>query len=236
MLLDPQALLENLGPWALAGLSLIIFIESGVLFPFLPGDSLLVTAGLLHDKLGLAVATIAICAFVAAFLGDQVGYFLGSRFGRRLFKPNARILKTEYLERAEVFFARYGGPALILGRFVPIVRTYVPLAAGTSRYKYPKFLLFNVIGAFLWAVGLTVIGSLLSGFPFITEHIDILAIVIVVISVGPIVVHALIERRRAKRVGGAGAGGGVGGGAGAGAGAGAAPSSDGPSVESRPEV
>ncbi|ROQ41377.1 membrane-associated protein [Frondihabitans sp. PhB188] len=199
MLLDPQALLENLGPWGLVGLSIIIFIESGVLFPFLPGDSLLVTAGLLHDKLGLAVATIAICAFVAAFLGDQVGYFLGNRFGRRLFKPDARILKTEYLERAEAFFARYGGPALILGRFVPIVRTYVPLAAGASGYTYRKFLLWNVTGAALWAGGLTVIGSLLSGFPFITEHIDVLAIVIVLISVGPIVVHGLLERRKAKR-------------------------------------
>lgn len=199
MILDPETILNSLGPWALGGLSLMIFIESGVLFPFLPGDSLLVTAGLLHEHLGLSVWLIASCAFVAAVLGDSVGYFLGNRFGRRLFKPDARVLKTEYLERAEAFFVKYGGPALILGRFVPIVRTYVPLAAGASGYTYRRFILWNVTGAALWAGGLTIIGSLLSGFPFITEHIDVLAIVIVVISVVPILIHALIERSKSKR-------------------------------------
>ncbi|GAA4665337.1 DedA family protein [Frondihabitans cladoniiphilus] len=199
MLPDPAALLEGLGPWALAGLSLMIFIESGVLFPFLPGDSLLVTAGLLHDALDLSVWVIAICGFVAAALGDSVGYFLGSRFGRRLFKPDARILKTSHLRQAEEFFEKYGGAALILGRFVPIVRTYVPLAAGATRYRYPKFLLFNLVGAALWAGGLTIVGSLLSGFPVITENIDVLAIVLVLISVVPIAIHALLQRRKSKR-------------------------------------
>lgn len=195
MILDPATLLADLGPWALLGLSVIVFIESGVLFPFLPGDSLLVTAGLLHPQLGLSVPVIALCAFVAAALGDNVGYLLGSRFGRRLFKPDARILKTSHLLQAEAFFEKHGGKALILGRFVPIVRTYVPLAAGTSRYRYPRFLVFNMIGAAVWAGGLTVIGSLLSGLPFITDHIDVLAILIVVISVLPIVIHALVKRR-----------------------------------------
>lgn len=202
MLLDPTTLLDDLGPWALSGISLIIFIESGVLFPFLPGDSLLVTAGLLHESLGLSVAVIAICAFVAAALGDQVGYFLGNRFGRRLFTDDARILKTAHLREAEAFFARHGGKALILGRFVPIVRTYVPLAAGTSRYRYRSFLLWNLVGAALWAGGLTVLGSLLGGLPIVAENIDVLAVVIVLVSVGPIVISGLhrrsMNRKRAR--------------------------------------
>ncbi|WP_255465259.1 DedA family protein [Frigoribacterium sp. NBH87] len=199
LLFDPEALLPALGPWALAGISLMIFIESGVLFPFLPGDSLLFTAGLLHEPLGLEVWVIALCAFVAAFLGDQVGFFLGHTFGRRWFRPDARVLKTAHLEKAEAFFARYGGVSLILGRFVPIVRTYVPLAAGTAGYTYRKFVVFNVVGAFLWAVGMVVLGSLLGGVPIIRDHVDVWAIVLVVVSVMPIVVtvlrKALVGRR-----------------------------------------
>ena len=203
LLFDPEALLPALGPWALAGISLMVFIESGVLFPFLPGDSLLFTAGLLHEALGLQVWVIALCAFVAAFLGDQVGFFLGHTFGRKWFKPDARILKTAHLEKAEAFFAKYGGLSLVLGRFVPIVRTYVPLAAGTANYRYRKFIAFNVIGAFLWAVGVTVLGSLLGDVPIIRDHVDVWAIVIVFVSVAPILVTVLrktLVSRREKRV------------------------------------
>ncbi|KQR66003.1 DedA family protein [Frigoribacterium sp. Leaf172] len=187
-ILDPQTLLAGMGPWVLGGLSLMIFVESGLLFPFLPGDSLLVTAGLLHQSLGLSVA---LCAFVAAAAGDQVGFFLGHRFGRRWFRPDARVLKTAHLEQAEAFFERHGGKALVLGRFVPVVRTFVPLAAGTSGYPYRRFIVWNLTGAFLWAVGMTVLGSLLGGLPFVADHIDLLAVGLVVVSVLPIVVTAL---------------------------------------------
>ena len=200
LLFDPEALLPALGPWALAGISLMVFIESGVLFPFLPGDSLLFTAGLLHEALGLQVWVIALCAFVAAVLGDQVGFFLGHRFGRRWFRPDARILKTAHLEKAEAFFAKYGGLSLVLGRFVPIVRTYVPLAAGTAGYTYRKFVVFNVLGAFLWAVGMTVLGSLLGGIPIIRDHVDVWAIVLVVVSVLPVLVTLLRSFLSARRV------------------------------------
>jgi membrane-associated protein len=199
LLFDPESLLPALGPWALAGISIMIFIESGVLFPFLPGDSLLFTAGLLHEALGLQVWTIALCAFVAAFLGDQVGYLLGNRFGRRWFRPDARILKTAHLEKAEAFFAKYGGVSLILGRFVPIVRTYVPLAAGTAGYRYRRFLLFNVVGAFVWAVGMVVLGSLLGGIPLIRNHVDVWAIVLVLLSVTPVLITGLRSILRGRR-------------------------------------
>lgn len=196
---DPASILTGLGPYALIGLAVIVFIESGVLFPFLPGDSILVTAGLLHERLGLQVWLIALVAFVAAAAGDQVGYLLGDKFGSRLFKDDARVLKTARLRETESFFARYGGRALILGRFVPIVRTFVPLAAGSAHYPYRRFLPWNLTGAFLWAVGVTVLGSLLGGVPFVAENIDVLLSVVVFISVAPILGNFVRARVRARK-------------------------------------
>jgi membrane-associated protein len=197
--LDPSSLLSALGPWALVGVAVIVFIESGVLFPFLPGDSLLVTAGLLHQRLGLEVWVIALVAFLAAAAGDQVGYLLGDKIGVRLFKDDAKILKTSRLRETEAFFEKYGGRALVLGRFVPVVRTYVPFAAGSARYPYRKFLPWNLAGAFLWAVGVTVLGSLLGGVPFVTKNIDILLTAVVVVSLLPVIINVLIKRVRSRR-------------------------------------
>lgn len=195
-LTDPEALLQGLGGWALGVVAVIVFIESGVLFPFLPGDSLIFTAGLLHDSLGLNLAALIAVIVSAAFLGDQVGYWLGRRFGRRLFADDAKVLKTRYLLSAETFFLRYGGRSLILARFVPFARTFVPLAAGIAHYQYRKFLLWNVLGALLWGAGLTVAGSLLGGVPFIAGHVDLIALVIVVVSVVPTVVEVIRQVRR----------------------------------------
>lgn len=200
--MDVQALLEAVGPWALAVIAGFVFIESGLLFPFLPGDSLLVTAGLAHRALGLSVPVIALVAFVAAAAGDQVGYLIGDRVGTRLFKDDARVLKTSRLRETEAFFARYGGRALVLGRFVPVIRTYVPLAAGSARYPYRRFLPWNLLGAFLWAVGVTVVGSLLGGVPFIADNIDVLLTVVVLVSVLPVIVDGVRKRRRARRAAG----------------------------------
>jgi membrane-associated protein len=197
--MDVQSLLEGAGPWALVVIAVLVFIESGVLFPFLPGDSLLITAGLAHRQLGLEVPVIALVAFVAAAAGDQVGYLLGDRFGTRWFKDDAKILKTSRLRETEAFFAKYGGRALVLGRFVPVVRTFVPLAAGSARYPYRRFLPWNLTGAFLWAVGVTVAGSLLGGVPFITDNIDVLLTVVVLVSVLPIVVQQVRKRVKARR-------------------------------------
>jgi membrane-associated protein len=197
--MDVQSLLESVGPWALAVIALFVFIESGLLFPFLPGDSLLVTAGLAHESLGLSIPVIAGVAFVAAAAGDQVGYLLGNRFGSRLFKEDARVLKASRLRETEAFFEKYGGRALVLGRFVPVIRTYVPLAAGSARYPYRRFLPWNLTGAFLWAVGVTVVGSLLGGVPFITDNIDVLLTVIVLISVLPVIISQVRRHARARR-------------------------------------
>ncbi|WP_026927652.1 DedA family protein [Granulicoccus phenolivorans] len=185
-LFDPVTLLNGWGPWALLGIALMVFIESGVLFPFLPGDSLLFTAGLLHQPLNLTLPVLILVAAVAAILGDQVGYFLGIKFGRKLFKPDARFLKTAYLEKAERFFAKYGGVSLVLARFVPLVRTYVPLVAGMARYRYPRFLLWNIIGGTAWATVMIVAGSLLGGVPFVRDHVDLIAVAIVALSLIPV--------------------------------------------------
>ena len=114
---NPESLLVAMGPWVLSGTMLIVLIESGVLFPVLPGESLLFTAGLLHDRLGLHLPTLIAMVVVAAFLGAQIGYFLGAKWGRRFFKPDARILKTAHLEKAEHYFTNYGGRSLVIGTF-----------------------------------------------------------------------------------------------------------------------
>ncbi|QAY70932.1 DedA family protein [Xylanimonas protaetiae] len=197
-LLDPAGLLHSWGAWALLGVAVVVFIESGVLFPFLPGDSLLVTAAILGPGIGLSPVAVAVVAAVAAVAGDQAGYTIGRRFGRRLFTPDARVLRTSRLEEAERFFARFGPAALVLGRFVPVVRTYVPLAAGVADLRYGRFARWNVLGAVLWAVGLTVVGVLLGGIPFVAGHIDVLAVVVVAVSVAPIAISAGVGWRRTR--------------------------------------
>ncbi|SDR03031.1 membrane-associated protein [Curtobacterium sp. UNCCL20] len=192
---DATSLLHTFGPWVLLGIGLVVFVESGVLFPFLPGDSLLVTAAILSSALGITPWQIILVGVVAAFLGDQVGFWLGRRVGRRLFRDDARVLRTSRLQEAEAFFARYGALALVLGRFVPIVRTYVPLAAGTADLRWRRFTLWNLVGGIAWVVGMTVVGVLLGGIPFVAHNIDVLSVVIVVVSVLPVVIGALRARR-----------------------------------------
>ncbi|WP_263732276.1 DedA family protein [Cellulomonas sp. SG140] len=192
--ISPEPLLHALGPWALVGIAVMIFVESGVLFPFLPGDSLILTAVLLRAQLGLSPWAIAGVALAAAVAGDQTGYWLGHRFGRRFFRDDARVLTTARLAEAERFFDRYGPVSLVLARFVPIVRTYVPLVAGTARLRYRRFVVWNVTGALLWVVGLTLVALLLGGIPFVAKNIDLLAIVVVVVSVLPLVVTGLRRR------------------------------------------
>jgi membrane-associated protein len=201
VIFDPQAFLTGLGAAVLVGLAIMVFIESGLLFPFLPGDSLLFTAGLLaaSNVIHVPVWVIIVVAFVAAAAGDQVGYLLGHKFGRRLFKPEARILKTRRLDEAERFFAKYGGAALILGRFVPVIRTYVPLAAGAAEYRYRKFLVWNLSGAALWTVSVTTLGVLLGGIAFVRNNIDVIVIVIVIVSVLPIAVNVVVRLLRNRR-------------------------------------
>lgn len=189
-LLDAGTLLQGFGPWVLVGVAIVVFIESGVLFPFLPGDSLLVTAAILRHDLEIRVGLLVLVAAIAAIIGDQMGFWLGRRFGRGLFKNDARVLKTKHLHEAEAFFAKHGPFALVIGRFVPIVRTYVPLAAGTADMTYRKFLSWNVLGACGWVISMTLVGVLLGDIPGIAHRIDAIMLVVVGLSVLPIVMSA----------------------------------------------
>lgn len=197
-LLDPAALLHSFGPWVLLGIAAIVFVESGVLFPFLPGDSLILTAAILAPALGVPLWLIALVAVLAAIAGDQAGYTIGRRLGRRLFRPDARVLRTSRLEEAERFFARYGAAALVLGRFVPVVRTYVPLAAGTAALRYGRFALWNAIGGVVWVLVLTTAGEKLGGIPLVADHIDVLMILVVLVSLVPLGVTALLRWRSTR--------------------------------------
>ncbi|MCS5497098.1 VTT domain-containing protein [Cnuibacter physcomitrellae] len=195
-LLDPSGLLVGAGPWALAVVAAMIFIETGLLFPFLPGDSLIFTAALLSTQLGLPLWAVIGTVAIAAILGDSVGYWIGHRFGRRLFKPHARILKLRYLERADAFFAKYGPHSLVLARFVPVVRTFIPPVVGASRMHYMRFFAWNTIGGVAWALVLGLAGFFLGRIPVIADNVELIAVGIVVVSVIPIAVAFFRERRR----------------------------------------
>jgi membrane-associated protein len=159
-ILDPTHLIDTFG---LAGLLVIIFLESGIFPAPLPGDSLLFTAGLLAaaHKYGLHIVPIAVGAFVCAFAGAQIGYEIGERYGTRLFKPGARFFKPEYEERSHEFFERQGPKAVLLARFIPIVRTIAPIMAGVSEMRRRTFAFYNLVGALIWAAGLSIAGFVL---------------------------------------------------------------------------
>jgi membrane-associated protein len=205
--LDPQKLLESLG---LIGLFAIVFAESGILIGFfLPGDSLLFTAGLATygitfsdggDVFQLAngnIAVVVIGVVLAAIAGDQVGYAFGRKVGPALFtRPESRLFKPSYVESAEKFFAKHGSKSIVLARFVPIVRTFTPIVAGVSNMHYSTFVRFNIIGGVIWGAGLTLIGYTLGRtFPAIGDNIEIAVLVIVVVSLLPIAIEFLRHRR-----------------------------------------
>lgn len=189
--MDAATLLEAFGPWVIGGIALVVFIESGVLFPFLPGDSLLVTAAVLRHELHVSLWVLIAVGMIAAIAGDQVGYWIGHRFGRGLFKKDARLLKLEYLNTAEDFFRKHGSLALVLGRFVPIVRTFIPVAAGTAGMRYKKFIGWNVSGAVAWVLSMNLVGVFLGNIPGIADSIEKIMLLIIALSVAPIVIKGL---------------------------------------------
>lgn len=208
--LDPQKLLESVG---LIGLFVIVFAESGILIGFfLPGDSLLFTAGLAtyglviregEDKFQLAngnIWIVVIGVVLAAIAGDQVGYAFGKKVGPSLFKrPESRLFKPAYVESAEKFFAKHGSKSIVLARFVPIVRTFTPIVAGVSNMHYRTFVKFNIIGGVLWGAGLTVLGYTLGrAFPAIGDNIEIAVLVIVFVSLLPVAIEFIRHRRKPK--------------------------------------
>ncbi len=190
---DLESLIRTAGYLGLFG---IIFAETGLLIGFfLPGDSLLFTAGFLASQDYLNIWLLVAVCFVAAVSGDAVGYAFGNRVGRRLFqRPESRLFRPEYLRRAEIFFEQHGGKAIILASFMPIVRTFVPIIAGVGAMRYPRFAAFNVIGALLWAVGLPIAGYFLGkSIPNVDRYLLPIILVIIVVSIAPTAIHVWRE-------------------------------------------
>jgi membrane-associated protein len=209
--LNPQIFLADpaLAPWVVLLVCGIIFAETGLLIGFfLPGDSMLFTAGLLvaTDTIKFNIWLFAALIIVAAIVGNQTGYLIGSKAGPAIFnKPDSKLFKRENVESAHAFFEKHGGKALILARFVPIIRTFVPVIVGVAQMSKRKFFLFNVIGAVLWGGGVTLLGYLLGDrVPWVRDNLDIIFIIIVLASVIPIgieVLRGLSYKRQAANFG-----------------------------------
>lgn len=205
--LDPSTIITNLvgwlGAWAVVGVCAVIFAETGLLIGFfLPGDSLLFTLGMFvgSGDIGTPLGVVLPVVFVAAVLGNSTGYLIGHRVGPRVFdRPDSRFFKREYVDRTHAFFERHGGKAIILAQFVPIVRTFTPVAAGVGRMNYRHFVTYNLIGALLWAVGVTSLGYWLGGFAFVQHNIEYILVAIVLVSVVPMIVEALRKGREVRR-------------------------------------
>lgn len=208
--LDPNTLIAGFGAFALIGVAFIVFAETGLLVGFLlPGDTLLVITGLLAfpgDKqlIQIDIWWVAGAIGLAAFLGGEVGYLIGHKAGPRIFeRKETGLFSIENVRRTNHFFERFGGLAVILARFVPIVRTFAPVAAGVGHMNYRKYSLYNLIGALIWAAGLTVGGYLLGYIPpvanFVSNYIDIILLGAVVVTLIPTVYHYVQSSRKARK-------------------------------------
>jgi membrane-associated protein len=216
--LQPDTIIAWLGPWALVGLALIIFAECGLLLGFfLPGDSLLFTAGLFVAQGAIDAPLWLVCLILvaAAVIGNATGYWVGYKAGPAIFdKPQSRLFKPEHVVKTQGFFDRYGNRAIVLARFVPIVRTFITVTAGAGRMDPRKFFTvmagvgrmearryftYSVIGGVAWAAGVTVLGFWLGQFAFVRSNIELMLILVVALSLVPILVEVLRARRKPRR-------------------------------------
>ena len=185
------------GAWVYALLFAIVFTETGVVvMPFLPGDSLLFVVGAMAAAGGMDITTVMTVLVAAALTGDNVNYWIGRWAGPKVFRAEeSRWFSRKYLERTHAFYERHGGKAIIIARFVPIVRTYVPFVAGIGTMSYARFLGFSVVGALLWVVSLCLAGYWFGNIPLVKDNLGAVIVIIVAISVTPIAVEFLRARR-----------------------------------------
>jgi membrane-associated protein len=197
--LDPDQLISTFG---LLGLLVIVFAECGLLIGFfLPGDSLLFTAGLLvaDDKIHQPLWLVCVLVCIAAIAGNQVGYLIGRKAGPTLFsKPDSRLFKQEYVDKTYAFFDKHGAKAIVLARFVPIVRTFITVIAGVGKMDYRTYTIYSVIGGVLWGAGVTSLGYALGGVDFVRNHIELILLAIVLVSVLPIGFELARARSRSR--------------------------------------
>ena len=189
-------LVNNYGPWIYAILFAVIFCETGlVVMPFLPGDSLLFIAGAVAAGGGMDPALLAGLLMAAAILGDSTNYVIGRTAGERLFRnPNSKIFRKDYLQRTHDFYERHGGKTVTLARFLPILRTFAPFVAGIAHMHYPRFLAFSVAGSLLWVGGLVTLGYFFGNVPFIKQHLSLMVVAIILLSLIPMILGLLRGR------------------------------------------
>ena len=216
--LDPETIITAAGPWALLVVCLIIFAETGLLIGFLlPGDTLLIIAGLLSHStavapngvFGINVWWVSLLIGLSAFVGGEVGYLIGHKAGPTIFeRKESGLFSVKNVERTNAFFERFGGLTVILARFVPIVRTFAPIAAGVGHMNKWKYTLYNLIGAVIWGFGLTMLGYAVGLIPpvrdFVTSYIDVVLLAVVVLTLVPTVFHTIQSSRKAKKAARAG--------------------------------
>ncbi len=207
--LDPNWLLDRFGQQMFLVSAVIVFVECGLLFPVLPGDSLLFSVGLFirradsgHPGLQVSLAVACLVLSLVAFAGNVVGYEIGRAAGPALYRRKGRFLRPEYFERTRVFFERYGKTALVLGRFVPVVRTFITVVAGVSGMSRRRFYTWSLVGAVLWASTVTGLGYLLGGVEFLQRNIEVVLLVVVAVSLLPALFEWLRHRWAAPAVDG----------------------------------
>jgi membrane-associated protein len=205
--LDPHHLIEGAGPWALLLVCAIIFAETGLLIGFIfPGDTLLLITGLLtfRHMIHIDIWWVALAIGLAAFLGGEAGYYIGKKSGPAIFeRKETGLISMDSVRRTNAFFAKYGAAAVIIARFVPVVRTFAPVAAGVGKMNYRKYSLYNAIGAFIWGAGVTFVGYLLGNIrpvaDFVIRYIDVILIAVVLLTLIPTLFHYFRSRIRARR-------------------------------------
>ncbi|WP_292834477.1 VTT domain-containing protein [Microbacterium sp.] len=206
--LDPELIINSAGPWALLVVCFIIFAETGLLIGFLlPGDTLLLISGLLthtSNVFGVNIWIVALLISLSAFVGGELGYYIGHKGGPAVFeRKESGLFSRKNVERTNSFFERYGGLTVILARFVPVVRTFAPVAAGVGHMAWRRYSLYNLIGALLWGFGLTMFGYLIAYIPWIsdlvTQYIDLILLTAVGGTALVTLWHYFSERRAVRR-------------------------------------
>lgn len=193
------SIIAEYGIWTYAILFAIIFVETGlVIMPFLPGDSLLFAAGAFASRGSLNPFFLFVLLSIAAIIGDTVNYWVGRYFGPRVFRSESKLLNKKHLERAQEFYERHGGKAIVMARFVPIVRTFAPFVAGVGAMHYPRFLMYNVVGGVLWIAIFVWLGYFFGNIPAVEKNFELVIFAIIGLSVIPMVIEYWKERKRVR--------------------------------------
>jgi membrane-associated protein len=200
-----QVWIAAFGPWTYVILFSVVFIETGiVIFPFFPGDSLIFAAGLFSNEGALDFWVLLVLFIAAAIIGDTVNYWIGNILGPRVFTEKSRLFKQKYVLEAQAFYERHGNATIFLGRFIPVIRTFVPFVAGIGKMKYRHFLMYNVLGGIVWVCLFLISGYFFGSIPWVKDNLSLIVIAIIVVSFIPVFykgIKGLFKRNKSKSEG-----------------------------------